>query len=267
MIEVADAATVGLDTVVKRGLYALAGVPEYWVLDVAGRLQRRPGPFVRRLRDGRSPAHLVMCDKGIIMLAAIAPPPPLAEEPLRRKRFTRDEVNRMLDDGYFDGQRFELIDGELIDKMGQNPPHRSTVTRVHSWLSEQFPRRVLMQAPMDVVGPDGVWSVPEPDVIVLAEDKAEYDCRHPRADETVLLVEVSDTSLSQDLVKKRKLFARAGAPEYWVFDIQGKRLIVHRTPVDGDYTEVREFTAVDIVSPACKPDAIVVVGELLTRSR
>jgi hypothetical protein len=40
-----------------------------------------------------------------------------------RKRFTRTEVAQMLDAGLFAGQRFELIDGDLIDKMGQNPPH------------------------------------------------------------------------------------------------------------------------------------------------
>ena len=36
-----------------------------------------------------------------------------------RKRFTRDEVEQMLDAGLFAGQRFELIDGDLIDKMAR----------------------------------------------------------------------------------------------------------------------------------------------------
>jgi hypothetical protein len=40
-----------------------------------------------------------------------------------RKRFTRAEVEQMQEAGLFAGQRFELIDGDLIDKVGQNPPH------------------------------------------------------------------------------------------------------------------------------------------------
>jgi hypothetical protein len=42
---------------------------------------------------------------------------------LKRKKFTRDEVYRMLNAGIFEGQRLELINGDIIDKMGQNPPH------------------------------------------------------------------------------------------------------------------------------------------------
>jgi hypothetical protein len=38
-----------------------------------------------------------------------------------RKRFTRQEVDRLLDLGIFDGQRFELIDGELFDEDGTEP--------------------------------------------------------------------------------------------------------------------------------------------------
>jgi hypothetical protein len=52
------------------------------------------------------------------MSAAILP-----ADSLRRKRFTRSEVDRMLEIGIFDGQRCELIDGELIDKMGQIRTH------------------------------------------------------------------------------------------------------------------------------------------------
>jgi hypothetical protein len=41
---------------------------------------------------------------------------------LPRKRFTRDEVTRLREAGFFEGQRYELIDGDLFDKRGQNPP-------------------------------------------------------------------------------------------------------------------------------------------------
>ena len=44
-----------------------------------------------------------------------------------RKRFSRSEVEQMSATGFFAGQRFELLDGDLIDKMGQNPPHANSI--------------------------------------------------------------------------------------------------------------------------------------------
>jgi hypothetical protein len=34
------------------------------------------------------------------------------------KRSTREKVERLTNSGFFEGQRYELIDGELIDKRG-----------------------------------------------------------------------------------------------------------------------------------------------------
>lgn len=47
------------------------------------------------------------------------------------------------------------------------------------------------------------------------------------------------SSSRHDLTTKRDLYARAGAPVYWVLDIVGRRLIAHRLPVNGRYEEVQ----------------------------
>jgi hypothetical protein len=60
------------------------------------------------------------------MATAILPAAQVADS-LRRKRFRRSEVDRMLELGILDGQRCELIDGELIEKLGQNPPHAQAI--------------------------------------------------------------------------------------------------------------------------------------------
>jgi Uma2 family endonuclease len=169
------------------------------------------------------------------MSAATLPVSPAADS-LRRKRFTRGEVDRMQELGIFDGQRCELIDGELIDKMGQNPPHAYAIQRLFAWLIGLFgPDRLRIQSPIELKSGDSDWSLPEPDVAVLAEARGEYGKRHPRGDELHLLVEVADTSLRQDLTTKRDLYARASVGEYWVLDLQSRRLIVHRNPADGEY--------------------------------
>jgi Uma2 family endonuclease len=182
------------------------------------------------------------------MSAAILPASPAADS-LRRKRFTRSEVDRMQELGIFDGQRCELIDGELIDKMGQNPPHAQAIRNLFAWLAAIFGvGRVQMQLPIEASSRDSEWSLPEPDIAVLAETGGEYGKRHPRGDELLLIVEVADASLRQDLTKKRDLYARASAGEYWVLDLQSRRLIVHRNPADGEYRESAILNEDDLAS-------------------
>ena len=201
------------------------------------------------------------------MLAPIASPQ-FVEEPLRRKRFAREEVNQMLDLGLFSGQRFELIDGDLIDKMGQNPAHASAIRFLSGWASTHFPGRFQCQLPIELAGPDAAWNEPEPDITVFAEAKAAYQRRHPRSDETILVIEVADSTvieladgtLRQDSERKRSLYARGGVPEYWVADLRGRRLIVHRNPIGDNFTDVKIFTEGEIVAPLANPLAEITVG-------
>jgi Uma2 family endonuclease len=159
------------------------------------------------------------------------PPPP-------RKRFTRAEVEQMLEAGLSLIERCELIDGDLIDKMGQNPPHAAAIRRTTVALTEIFgAERILVQAPIEVAAAERQWTWPEPDVAVLAHASLEYEQRHPRGDELLVLVEEADTTVRQDAFKKRDIYARAGVPEYWVFALGQRRLIVHRHLTQGSYGE------------------------------
>jgi len=100
---------------------------------------------------------------------------------------------------------------------------------------------------------DQETSLPEPDLAVVAELNPEHDSRHPRGDETILVVEVSDTTLRHDLTTKRDLYARAKVPEYWVVDLKGRRLVVHCNPQEGVYQEVQVLKESDEVTLAAPP--------------
>ena len=168
---------------------------------------------------------------------------------LPRKRFSRDEVDQMTNVGLFAGQRYELIDGDLIDKMGQNPPHANGIQLLLELLAEVFGlRRVRAQFPMEVEAADRKYNFPEPDLAVLADVKPTLGKRHPHGDETLLVVEVADSTLKGDSILKRDLYARAGVPQYWVLNIKGRKLIVHRKPKQGKYTEVTTLTARESVT-------------------
>ena len=194
------------------------------------------------------------------MLAAAVP---LSDLEPRRKRFTREEVDRMLEMGLFAGQRFELLDGELIDKMGQNPPHFGMIVYIAEWLRSIFGfLRLRVQGPIEVGDKDRDYSEPEPDIAVTALPSDDILVRHPRGDELILVVEVSDSSFRGDVNFKRGLYARAGVPEYWVADRRRRRILVHRKPVDGVYTEIWTAGEGDTVFVAAAPEAKAVVRDL-----
>ena len=182
---------------------------------------------------------------------------------LPRKRFTRQEVERFQEAGVFDGQRYELIDGDLVDKMGQNPPHAFSIRLIQAWLASIFGAvRVGIQLPVEAAGEDRERSLPEPDVAVLAEDKPEYQKRHPRCDELLLAVEVSDTTAAFDLTRKAAIYANARVPEYWVVDLSRRMLVVHRNPGGPAYRLVQLFSAADTVTMEGRTE-VLTVGEIL----
>jgi Uma2 family endonuclease len=186
-----------------------------------------------------------------------------APEPLPRKRFTREEVDRLTEAGFFDGRRYELIDGDLIDKMGQNPPHAFGIRLVLKWLASiGLADSILVQLPIEVAAPDRERSLPEPDLAVLVENKPEFAKRHPRGDELLLVVEVSDTSVAFDLSRKAVLYGAAGVPEYWVLDLSRRMLVVHRQPYASGYRLIRLFSEGDMVSLENRAEAVR-VGDLL----
>lgn len=186
-----------------------------------------------------------------------------AELPPPRKRFTRREFDHLMDSGTFDGQRFELIDGDLIDKMGQNPPHAAALTKLLAYLSRVFgPLSVRSQSPIEISATEREWSYPEPDLAVTSRDADAYDIRHPQGSETLLVAEISDTTLRFDQSVKAGVYARAGVPEYWVVDVAGKNLYLHRRPLNGRYTLVENATGAETISPEAKPEATLTVADL-----
>jgi Uma2 family endonuclease len=172
---------------------------------------------------------------------------PTIADPPRGKHITREDVNRLENLGLLTG-RYELIEGELIDKMGQNPPHGYVLTRVMIWLAKVFGYRVRCQLPMEVAGADQRLNEPQPDIALLAKASPEYYTRQPRGDELALIIEISDSSARFDLTTKARLYARAEVHEYWVVDIPRATVTIHRQPVNGAYSQLERLTKNDSLS-------------------
>ncbi len=175
-------------------------------------------------------------------------------------RWTRDEYDRLADEGWFEGRRVEFIDGEIIEMPAQKGPHVVTVDVAGEALKAGFGpgHFVRRQAPLNL--PNG--SAPESDLAVV-EGEARQHLVNPSF--ALLVAEVSDRTLAYDLGRKAILYARGGIPEYWVIDLTKRRLIVHRQPdpANGTWCERIEIADDGTVSPSAKPELVIRVADLL----
>jgi Uma2 family endonuclease len=180
-----------------------------------------------------------------------------------RKRWTRAECAALEASGIWEQQKLELIDGELISKMGKNRPDVIALVAMFVWLMDVFGRdRVNPEAPIDVAPEENPTNEPQPDLIVLRSAGSEFPSAPPKPGDLVLVVEIADTPLRFDLTVKARLYARAGIPEYWVLDLNARRLIVHREPEPEGYRSVVSYSEVEKVAPLAAPQSELLVGDM-----
>jgi hypothetical protein len=143
-------------------------------------------------------------------------------------RISVQQYERMIDAGVFvKGPKLELIEGLLVLKMTQNPPHNFCVGEFMDFLQESIPDswHLQVQSPLAVLD-----SRPEPDLAVLPFPRRDLGVRHPRGDETALVVEVADTSLEYDRGVKARLYAAGRVPVYVIVNIPERTVEIYSEP-------------------------------------
>jgi Uma2 family endonuclease len=188
------------------------------------------------------------------------------QTPLTLRRWTRVEYERLVELGVLEGEPVELIGGHLIVAEPQRPYHASAVGSADHALRAVLPPGwiVRVQAPLSLDDE----SAPEPDLAVVPGRPADYRQTHPAR--PVLVVEVSESSLELDRGPKGSLYARAGIADYWIVNLVGRVLEVHRDPVpDAGAPYGWRYRAVMALAPPAAvtllafPDCRIAVGDVL----
>lgn len=198
------------------------------------------------------------------MSAAATPTPGRGFTPVPR-RWTCDEFHRLWDRGALEGTSVILVDGEMLDMPAPDLPHDVSVELVNTWLRATFPSGYWVRVQMGLVL--GVNTDPIPDVALVAGGpRTHIQLPHTAA----LVVEVANTSLAYDTGDKASLYAAAGIADYWVIDLEHRRLHVFRDPQPDParkygrgYATVRGLVPADAVAPLAGPQHPVVVADLL----
>ncbi len=177
------------------------------------------------------------------------------------KRWTVEECYRLQEAGHLEG-RYELIEGVIVDKMGQNPRHARFLSNLILCLESIFSMKYIrVQAPIALPTPYGTYNEPEPDAVVTKESVITYT-HHPLPDDLLLVAEVSDSSLDFDRRTKVPLYAKAGITEFWILDVAERKLYVYQEPTETGYRLTHLYTEQDAVVLAALPEKQIAVKDL-----
>ena len=180
-----------------------------------------------------------------------------------RHRLTSDQFYQMAEAGLFDADtRIELIEGELIDMAPIGADHEGCVNRLVKTLVIQCGDDAIV-SPQNSIRLD-FRNVPQPDFVLLHyRDDFYTKGARPGPGESILVIEVSDSSIRFDREVKVPIYARAGVPEVWIIDIQQRRVEVYREPRGGDYAMRTLHRLEDSLSPALLPGVVIPIRSIL----
>lgn len=161
----------------------------------------------------------------------------ISSESLRRHRLTVDDYYKMGAAGIFrENDRVELIEGEIIDMVPIGSNHAYTIDKlaytIHKHISENTLLRIQNPLHLDQN------NEPEPDLVLVTNKN--YFSRHPGSEETLLIIEVADSSLAYDLEIKIPLYAQYNIPEVWIVNLNDCKIHVFQQPQNDAYKSMEE---------------------------
>lgn len=190
-------------------------------------------------------------------MAATAQQPQLT---LSRRRFTVEEYYRLAEVGVLhEDDRNGLIDGEIIELEAISARHADSVMA----LTEIAAVCVCQEARISVQNPIhlGPRTEPQPDIALVRRRR--YRATHPTPADIFLVIEVADSSLSDDRDVKLPLYAAAGVPEAWIVNLNGLTIERHSAPRRGRYTQIAIAAPGDTLASLTLPAFIVPVAQIL----
>ncbi len=177
-------------------------------------------------------------------------------------RTTYDEFDEMIRRGDFGDadNRFELLFGEICAMPLPEPPHESAVDELAEWSIRSLPPGAARVRIQNTLGIPTLDSVTLPDIAWMR--RRDYATQRPLPEDVLLVIEVSDTTLSIDRGKKAKLYAQAGIADYWIINLPKRCLEIRRDPEGEVYRTVLTPHPGDEARPLAFPDVALPIAQL-----
>lgn len=186
------------------------------------------------------------------------------EEGARPFLFTAEDLPALMEAGVFEriDDRVELEDGRIVVVAPESTAHMRAVRLLVHRLQAELVRLGLEDRL--AVQPGGTLrlnerTVYDPDACVIVPDATGF---YLAPSDVSLVVEAAISSRSRDLGRKKKAYAAAGIPEYWVIDAGEGALHVFTGPTGGGWSSASSLGLDAVVSPLFAPAIAIPVKDL-----
>src|SRR5438132_11876317 len=179
-------------------------------------------------------------------------------------RLTSERYFALIDEGVLGpDDKVELLEGVVVAMAPEGPRHEVAIDKTAEALRLAVAGRAVVRVQHSVHA--SARSVPEPDIAVVPGRHDDYARARPRT--ALLVVEVSDSSLTRDRLRKAPVYAAAGIPEYWILNLRDDVVEIFRSPdrAAARHTETRVAHRGERLELVALPGASVAVDDLLPR--
>ncbi len=145
------------------------------------------------------------------------------------RTITVDQYEYLVEIGFYGDARVELLDGFVRDKMTHGSLAASIIMTLTRLLICSVNEKAAVRTPLPL---KLRYSEPEPDIAIVVGPASRYRKHHPTAAETLVVIEVSDSTLAQDRGQKLRMYADAGIREYWIVNCVDRRIEIHSSLSD-----------------------------------
>jgi Uma2 family endonuclease len=153
-----------------------------------------------------------------------------------------------------DGNRYELIDGELYVSASPSNRHQMLSVNLLEVLLpfvKQCKLGRVYHAPFDVYIEHGKPTCVQPDIVFITRERIDMVREKGAHGAPDLIIEIlSESTYRVDMFDKRDLYRRAGVREYWIPDPNDNQAVVYRF---AESEEPRKLGPSDVLSSELLP--------------
>jgi len=190
------------------------------------------------------------------------PAPPASSESCETRKFTVEEYYLMAEVGILHpDERVELICGEIVLMAPIGNPHATGVRRIERVFGRTAGDAVTISGQNPVLV--GEYSNPQPDVAILRFRDDDYSGKPPSAEDVLLVIEVSDSTLVYDRETKVNLYAQASVPESWIMNLVEDCIEAFTGPGPNGYASHTVYRRGELIASSALPDIEFAVDDLL----
>ena len=181
-----------------------------------------------------------------------------AADGVPRLRWTTKDFDRLTELGVFAvDDRIELIGGELVPMAAKGDHHEIVRTKLQNWLIRRLP--AVVNATEEMGWRPNSETYLEPDLMYYP---SAAPVPYVPAEQVLLIIEVSHSSIWIDLGLRAKIMAGLGVRDYWVVNAIKHDITVHRDPAADGFTDVRIVAPKERIVPLFVPELALRMADL-----